>query len=507
MVSSPSPQSKLEAKQEAQSTSIRDIPALRPEVTMPAQRRKATSTARSSSSSKAPQLSSAPAARANVKPRKSSENEDFIPHFLAGLIRPFKIMWTFRFLFVYFGGFLLGLWLVMSMMNFVLRLLNLHNPLLSGFKAFGNLFSSKGSGSTALLFGAASNMSICSAPLASVWLSHCAKQKRSERELRRRLGLAESAEYTAKFTSGMVDLVAQTPHAQYVQRVSNGAYTLSQAFRMRATVPSAPQIASDLDKIGEETEKMVDSIIEVEVQGRVAVSDMMAGNKELKMMLEQQRRYSADVIERRLDRFVDSTDGLLATLQEQLISAQQSASRVMSIQRSLRGKLLLEQSDLQEQDIADRDARSLVSSLRRVFESRQQDGLSEIIKPLSPLESHRLQKNLDLLNVAMDDIQAWQSQLSEYSVYLRSYRSQVSARKRQLSVHQWSSEGLSIEHRIEAIGRLLEPAQQRLAQLEQGRAEDDSAKSASGKKGQPKSLPPVIEGKDGGNKEQPEHPV
>ncbi|CAD6964239.1 unnamed protein product, partial [Tilletia controversa] len=150
---------------------------------------------------------------------------------------------------------------------------------------------------------------------------------------------------------------------------------------------------------------------------------------------------------------------VLEALQLQLVSAQKSASRVLALQRQLRGKLFAEQSDLQEQDVEDRSARSFLTALRRPFDQ----GLT---KPLSAIENFRLQKNLDLVTVAVDDVQDWSARFSDFSLYLRSYRSQVSARKRQLSQHQWTSAELTVEDRIQAIGRLLEPAQQRLAELE-----------------------------------------
>ncbi|CAD6917568.1 unnamed protein product [Tilletia laevis] len=388
----------------------------------------------------------------SAKSRRKDEREGEVDQahadFLFGLLRPFKmaflVAWTFRSVLLYVAGFALGAMLLQHLASSLLS--RFHLP------SFSNFLPGP-------LNATLAKMDVCVLPLASICFPACAQQKRSAQELRRRLGLAESTELVVKFTSGMVDLVAQTPQAQYVQQVSNGAHTLSQAFKMRSTVPSAELISLDLERIGDETEKMVDSVIEVEVQGRVAVADMVAGNRELVNMLAKPNRYSADLVERRLDRLVDNTDSVLEALQLQLVSAQKSASRVLALQRQLRGKLFAEQSDLQEQDVEDRSARSFLTALRRPFDQ----GLT---KPLSAIENFRLQKNLDLVTVAVDDVQDWSARFSDFSLYLRSYRSQVSARKRQLSQHQWTSAELTVEDRIQAIGRLLEPAQQRLAELE-----------------------------------------
>ncbi|KAE8214323.1 hypothetical protein CF327_g2252 [Tilletia walkeri] len=387
-------------------------------------------------------------AKSRKRDNQSEEVDMAHANFLFGLLRPFKmaflVAWAFRSILIYVAGFLLGIILLQHLASSLLS--RFHLPSLS------NLLP-------APLTATLAKVDVCVLPLASICLPACAKQKRSAQELRRRLGLAESTELAAKFTSGMVDLVASTPQAQYVQRVSNGAHTLSQAFKMRSTVPSADLISLDLERIGDETEKMVDSVIEVEVQGRVAVADMVAGNQQLLDMLAKPNRYSADLVERRLDRLVDNTDSMLESLQLQLVSAQKSASKVLALQRQLRGKLFAEQNDLQEQDVEDRSARSFLTALRRPFDQ----GLT---KPLSAIENFRLQKNLDLITVAVDDVQDWSTRFSDFSLYLRSYRSQVSARKRQLSQHQWTSAELTVEDRIQAIGRLLEPAQQRLAELE-----------------------------------------
>jgi len=319
-----------------------------------------------------------------------------------------------------------------------------------------------------------SSIDVCATvPLATTVLPYCSRKQRSDREKRRRLGLAESTEFAAKFTKGMVDFVASsTPQAAYVQRVSNSAHTLSQAIRMRSTVPSAKMISHELEKIGDETEHMIDAVIEVEVQGRVAVSDMVSGNTELVGMLQQPGRYSADLVERRLDRLLENTDSQLEALQTQLISAQGSAAKVVALQRALAGKLYAEQTDLEEQDVQNRDATSLLRLLRRPFDQQAH------FKPLTALESYRLQKNLDLLTVAVEDIQDWSNRFSDFRTYLISYRSQVSARKRQLSQHQWTSADLTVEDRIKAIGRLLEPAQQRLAEIEK-----DDKKAADKQRG------------------------
>ncbi|KAK0535964.1 hypothetical protein OC834_001319 [Tilletia horrida] len=413
--------------------------------------------------SKPPQPSSYSSPKASSARRKD-EFELANAKFLSGVLLPLKMLvlvpWSLRFYLFYALGIAFS---ILVLQNLLLTLLGrLRLPFST--PALSSLIPGP-------LASGLAKVDICSAPLASTWFPHCAQQERSQRELRRRLGLAESTEHAAKFTSGMVDLVSTTPQASYVQRVSNSAHTLSQAFRLRSTVPSAPHISRDLEKIGEETERMVDSVIEVEVQGRVAVGDMVAGNNELMSMLQQPSRYSADLVERRLNRLIDGTDAALEALQVQLVAAQRSAATVVALQRQLRGKLYADQSDLQELHVEDQEARSFLSALRRSFDllpgqDAQESAAQRSKKPLSALESYRLQKNLDLLNVAVDDVQDWSNRFSEFSIYLRSYRSQVSARKRQLSQHQWTSADLTVEDRIKAIGRLLEPAQQRLAQIE-----------------------------------------
>ncbi|KAE8229305.1 hypothetical protein CF326_g5727 [Tilletia indica] len=302
---------------------------------------------------------------------------------------------------------------------------------------------------------------ICTLPLANKWIPPCIEREQQQQELRRRAELAQSTKIAVKLTSGMLDIISKTPQAYEVQRISNGAYSLSQAFNARSSFPSAKRISQDLEKIGDETEKMIDNVLEVEVQGRLVVADLVAGSQQLADMLAMPDRYSANLVERQLNKFLDNADAQLSSLQVQLIAAQTGDSKALTLQRQLHGMLLTEQTDLQETHASEVDSRTFTASLRRWFDGNA-------AQPLTVLETLRLEKNLNLVNGAVGETNDWSEHFSMFVLYLRSYRSQVTARKRQLGQHQWTNSEMTVEDSVKAVNRLLQPLQERLERLERG---------------------------------------
>ncbi|KAE8221266.1 hypothetical protein CF319_g5341 [Tilletia indica] len=299
---------------------------------------------------------------------------------------------------------------------------------------------------------------VCVIPLAGLWSPVCAHLRQQERELRRRAGFVQSTETVAKLTSGILDVITSTPQPSEIQRVSHGAYWLSQVFKAQRTLPAADDISRDLEKIGHQTKKVLDNMLQVEAEGRLVVADMMAGCQELVEMLTHPTKYSAFLVEKQVNNFVARTDAMIGSLQSQLNSAQKRTSGVLTLQNQLHGKLLTEQIALQQTQDADRETRTFTATVLQMFDSN-------LPKPINDLESSRLKKHLDLMEQAIAEVKQWSDRLSTLSLF---HRYQITTRKQQLGRHQRLPSERSVEDRIKAIDQLLEPARQRLARLEQG---------------------------------------
>ena len=289
-----------------------------------------------------------------------------------------------------------------------------------------------------------------------------------EREdIARRYGIAVVAEGGMKNMSDIVHWVVKTPSSPRIQSIVQSASTMSMAFRHKTDLVSKEAISKDFDRIADKADHLIDTVINVETNGRTIAKDMISGYEEVLHMLAQPSTYTSVQLESRLDKHLLFMEKRMEELQEMLQSAQSVASETLSVQKSLMGKLYAEQTDMEDLEMKFLDANSIMNKIWGA-------------KPdLNEVQYQKVKRNLELCTFAVEEMQDWSRHFGGYLLYLRTYRAQVKMGRRQLDEHVWATDGLTLEDRIKSMSKLIEPAKERLRTYEEGHLAQNNKRLAA----------------------------